>query len=268
MGNVEGRPGFRKRNKRSDSDSSDDSDDDSTETTKPRRHRLRIKRPFSRESGAGAEKTEESDTSPAAGGDSDTAAPERVVDKAEREKRRIQIQKEVLAPIKDHEEFCKRFGVGEGQYKSSRDIFQKLAGDKDFVTDKEWSDDAPQTEAAQQWVKNIWRAFAPEDDKMTLSDWLVFDGIRKYGSLEQRVVGSFVLYDYNDDGVVEREELAAMMRTAAAVAGENVSESLIQQALEILMTEADKDHNGLLQMEDIIEAAKVQPVVAKIFNAV
>ena len=108
--------------------------------------------------------------------------------------------------------------------------------------DKEWLEDAPQTEAAQEWVRNIWRAFAPADNKMTLSEWLVFDGIRKYGSLDQRVVGSFVLYDHNNDGVVEREEVAAMMRTAAAVAGEGVSESLIQQALELLMSEADKQH--------------------------
>ena len=147
-----------------------------------------------------------------------------------------------LAPVASQEEFCARFGVGPAQYRASAALFDELARGKGFVTGAEWREDAPQTEAAQQWVRNIWRAFAPADDRMTLSEWLVFDGIRKHGSLEQRVVGSFVLYDHTGAGVLRREEVAAMMRTASEVAGADLSESLIQQALEILMTEADKDH--------------------------
>jgi len=239
-----------------------------------RRNRIRIRRPFSHEDdeeGAGAASSGPGSDDESDGDDEPKEAPppfEVVVDKAQREMRRVQMLKETLAPVQSQEEFCNRFGVGEAQYKVSRDVFQKLAGDKDFVTDREWLDDAPQTEAAQEWVRNIWRAFAPADNKMTLSEWLVFDGIRKYGSLDQRVVGSFVLYDHNNDGVVEREEVAAMMRTAAAVAGEGVSESLIQQAVEILMSEADKQHTGLMELEDILNAARIQPVIAKIFNAV
>jgi len=230
---------------------------------------LRIRKPFSRD-----HSMERASSSTGPGTDDEEDEPEdapppfTAEDKAQRELRRVQMLKETLGPVQSQEEFCKRFGVGEAQYKASRDVFKELAGDKDYVLDKEWLDDAPQTEAAQQWVRNIWRAFAPADNKMTLSEWLVFDGIRKYGSLDQRVVGSFVLYDHNNDGVVEREELAAMMRTAAAVTGEGVSESLIQQAVEILMSEADKQHTGLLELEDILAAARVQPVVAKIFNAV
>lgn len=147
-----------------------------------------------------------------------------------------------LAPVASQAEFCARFGVGPAQYRASAALFDELARGKGFVTGAEWREDAPQTEAAQQWVRNIWRAFAPADDRMTLSEWLVFDGIRKHGSLEQRVVGSFVLYDHAGVGVLRREEVAAMMRTASEVAGADLSESLIQQALEILMTEADKDH--------------------------
>jgi len=239
---------------------------------------LRLPRPFSRDdgvqgtgaatSGPGSDDEGSDDEKKKVEGAPPPFEEEVVVDKAQKERRRLQMLRETLGPIQSQEEFCKRFKVGETQYKTSRDIFKQLAGDKDYVSDKEWYDDAPQTEAAQQWVRNIWRAFAPADNKMTLSEWLVFDGIRKYGTLEQRVVGSFVLYDHNNDGVVEREEVAAMMRTAAAVAGEGVSESLIQQALEILMTEADKNHNGVLELDEIVSSAKVQPVVAKIFNAV
>jgi len=200
--------------------------------------------------------------------DEEAPPPMPILDKAEREVRRLKMLRETLGPVQSQEEFCKRFNVGEAQYRASRDVFQELAGDKDFVTDQEWMEDAPQTEAAQQWVRNIWRAFAPADNKMTLSDWLVFDGIRKYGTLDQRVIGSFVLYDHNADGVLQREEVAAMMRTAAAVAGEGISESLIQQALELLMQAADKNHTGFMQLDDILSAARVNPTLAKIFNAV
>ena len=218
---------------------------------KPKRV-LRIRRPFAKDDGvegtgaasAGPGSDDEDDTDTENGDQEpqEEPPPMPILDKAEREVNRLKMLRETLGPVQSRDEFCKRFNVGEAQYRASRDVFQKLAGDKDFVTDTEWLEDAPQTEAAQQWVRNIWRAFAPADNKMTLSEWLVFDGIRKYGTLDQRVVGSFVLYDHNADGVLQREEVASMMRTAAAVAGEGISESLIQQALELLMQAADKSH--------------------------
>jgi len=247
-----------------------------------RRRKLRIRRPFGH--GSDDDDDDESNgtttTDPSseeeAGSDTEVddskkekaPKPMPILDKAEREVRRLKMLKETLGPVQSQEEFCKRFGVGDAQYRSSRDVFQELAGEKGFVTDQEWLDDAPQTEAAQQWVRNIWRAFAPADNKMTLSEWLVFDGIRKYGTLDQRVIGSFVLYDHNADGILQREEVASMMRTAAAVAGEGVSESLIQQALELLMQETDKNHTGNMELDDILSAARVNPSLAKIFNAV
>ena len=75
-----------------------------------------------------------------------------------------------------------------------------------------------------------------------LDEWLVFDGIRKYGSLEQRVMGSFIMYDHSEDHKIQREEVVTMMRTATAVAGAQLTDAMIQQALETLMAIADTDH--------------------------
>ena len=70
----------------------------------------------------------------------------------------------------------------------------------------------------------------------------MFDGIRKYGSLEQRVMGSFIMYDHSEDHKIQREEVVTMMRTATAVAGAQLTDAMIQQALETLMAIADTDH--------------------------
>ena len=74
-----------------------------------------------------------------------------------------------------------------------------------------------------------------------LDEWLVFDGIRKYGSLEQRVMGSFVLFDHSRDHKIQRAEIEDMMRTAVYVSGVGLTEAMIQKALKNIMEIADSD---------------------------
>ena len=69
----------------------------------------------------------------------------------------------------------------------------------------------------------------------------MFDGIRKYGSLEQRVMGSFVLFDHTRDHKIQRKEIEDMMRTAVYVSGVSLTESMIQKALKNVMAIADSD---------------------------
>ena len=133
-----------------------------------------------------------------------------------------------LAPINSAEEYMRRFHTTLSSYRASAEAFESFAGEGGSYTVAEWMADAPKSVAAKQWAHNIWRTFVPAGSNMTLAEWLVFDGIRKHGSLEQRVTASFVLFDYSGAGVLRREDIATVMRLASDVAVAGLSESLIQ----------------------------------------
>ena len=78
-------------------------------------------------------------------------------------------------------------------------------------------------------------------DDEQLKEWLVYDGIRKFGTLEQRVMGSFVLYDPNHDHKIQRDEIECMMRAARDISNVCLPEDKFDQCMEALMKAVDID---------------------------
>ena len=69
----------------------------------------------------------------------------------------------------------------------------------------------------------------------------MYDGIRKLGTLEQRVMGSFVLYDPNHDRKIQRDEIESMMRAARDISNVSLPEEKFDQCMETLMSVVDVD---------------------------
>ena len=68
----------------------------------------------------------------------------------------------------------------------------------------------------------------------------MFDGIRTYGSIDQRVMGTFIMNDCNHDRVLDQSELAVLITDAAAVPGQVPSGNL-QASLDTAIVSADKN---------------------------
>jgi len=181
-----------------------------------------------------------------------------------------------LVPIQSCEEFCKRFNATSQQYQDCVDTFNEMIGlgpeadrDKPYLTRQAWLDSVPHGASVEKWVTNIWDCFDHDhNNQLSLDEWLVYDGIRKYGSLEQRVMGSFVLYDPNGDHKIQRDEIESMMRAAREISGVTLPEEKFAECLETLMNVVDSDKSGTLELSEVIKAARANACIAKIFNAV
>ena len=69
----------------------------------------------------------------------------------------------------------------------------------------------------------------------------MFDGIRYHGSVEQRVIGSFVINDKSHDHRLQAEEIADMARTASEASGKTLSDETIDRFVKVCMERADID---------------------------
>ena len=73
-----------------------------------------------------------------------------------------------------------------------------------------------------------------------LDEWLVLDGIHRFGTIEQRVIAAFVLVDTSHDGKLQNVEVDQLFRICVQAADIEVQEIQIMRAVNKVM-EADKD---------------------------
>jgi len=190
---------------------------------------------------------------------------------------------ENLSPITSVDEFCMRFHASPDQYKKIEDFFNSVT--EDCPRDKEgrrclsyeqWMKAIPELAHVEGMVKRIFDAFDTDrNNVLTLDEFLVYQGINEFGSLEQRVMGSFALYDTDRNHKIDRDELKGMIETVFAVVNshlpkekrlptEEIVPTVIHQFFEIV----DTDHNGTVELGEVIKAARTNPDIAKMFDAV
>jgi len=181
-----------------------------------------------------------------------------------------------FAPIGSCDEFCRRFHATPAGYKESVALFNDMIANgpeegrgKPHLTLGAWLRAVPEGDTVKQWVTNIWNCFDVDSNGiMTLDEWLVYDGIRKFGTLEQRVMGSFILFDPDHDRKIRREEIGTMMKAASSISGIELSEEKFKVCLDTLINVVDVDKSETLELSEVIRAARANPSIAKIFNAV
>jgi len=189
----------------------------------------------------------------------------------------IEVEK-TLSPIETCEEFCQRFCTTPDKYNESVQMFHDVIemgspedSAKPYMTRETWlkaiaiEQEGPN---AREWGEAIWNCFdTDKNNQLSMNEWLVYDGLRKFGSLEQRVMGSFVLFDPNNDRKIQRDEIEKMMRVARDLSGVKMDEEMFASCLETLIKIFDTDHNGTLELSEAIKAARENPTIAKIFNS-
>jgi len=172
-------------------------------------------------------------------------------------------------PINSAEEFCARFkGATEKDYKESVQVFKGMTTAdpwNDFLTRETWLANAPKS-AVKVFTK-IWECFDVDGDgRFTLEEWLVFDGIRHHGSVEQRVIGSFLMNDKNHDHKLSREEVETLATDAGEVIGFKYPPDILKTFLDTTMAKGDADGDGFLELSEIIQLVRSDPNFAKVFG--
>ena len=70
---------------------------------------------------------------------------------------------------------------------------------------------------------------------------MVYDGISDHGTLEQRIMGSFMMCDQNHDHEIKRDEMTIVLRTANAMHNKRMPDDKFDHNMDVLMELVDAD---------------------------
>jgi len=187
-----------------------------------------------------------------------------------------------FAPIETPEEFCERFKAPKELCMKGVLVYDCIKNDvpegeepKPYITLEQWLRSAP-NEAHKKWSELIFNAFDTDrDGKFTLEEFLAYFGVMEKGTLEQRVMGKFMLCDLNHDHKIDREEMATVLRASFARNQKPQPEKTdlglspeddFKLRLAVLFEMLDTNGNGTFELNEIIKAARKDKRVASLFS--
>lgn len=190
-----------------------------------------------------------------------------------------------LSPVRSRQQFLREYRANQEDYfEIVRDF--RLACDhrKGFISkanwDKLWKDDCA---AMRECMDKVWAAFdVNRDGKMVLSEFLLFIGVQQFGTLRQRVAGSFAVYDINHDGQLDREELRNMfqflskLKLARQLQALNAAIDSVELRPDVkkqidaladrLLATLDTDKNGSLDFNEVLRGCEHDPDCLRLFG--
>jgi len=183
---------------------------------------------------------------------------------------------ETLAPIKNCDEFCKRFNATSKDYNALvKKFHDRIAAgpgddrDKSYMSFETWIAGFPPGLNVKWFATRIWQAFdMDKNDMLTLDEWLVYAGVREFGTPEQHVLASFVVFDEDDDYKLTHDELVKMYGAASELEKEHVGQEELTVKAEEIMASADLDKNGTLELCEAIKASRIHEGARKIFHCI
>jgi len=188
-----------------------------------------------------------------------------------------------LAPIKTIDEFCARFkSATPDEAKQLLAMFNRAAqtcpkgeNGEPVLTFEAWctleDGDSPEL---RKVLRMVFDAFdADRNGTISAEEFLVYLGLKRFGTLEQRVIGAFTLFDSDHDHRLRPEELTEVMRSVFLMVNRHVPEfkaqmEIIPEIVEILYDKFDTDKSGTLELCEVIKAARSDKNVAGIFNVI
>jgi len=178
-----------------------------------------------------------------------------------------------LTPIDSCEEFCERFKSTPEVYNGIVEEFNGLVKksfpddpSKDYISYEGWLTMRP-GEPNKKCLDLIWKGFDLDSNgKITLDEFLVFQGISTAGTLEQKAMGSFWMLDQNHDHKIGRDEIALLMRASGEASGASHSDEEIGHLSDFVLKFVDKDKNGSIELSELISVARSDEKIADIFR--
>ena len=190
-----------------------------------------------------------------------------------------------LSPVRSRKQFLNQYRANRDDYYAIKsDFYKACPKNKRYIRkpswDKLWEKDCA---AMRECMEKVWAAFdTNHDNKMTLDEYLLFIGVQQFGTLRQRIAGSFAVYDLNHDGSLDRDELREMFQflSKLQIARQLAAVSSVVDRIELrpeivkqlndmadrFLEKFDTDKSGSLDFNEIIEGCETDPECLKLFG--
>ncbi|XP_067134074.1 frequenin-2-like [Centruroides vittatus] len=179
--------------------------------------------------------------------------------------------------------------MGKGNSKLKTEVVAKLAKET-YFTEKEvrqwykgFLKDCPNGLLTEQGFLRIYKQFFPQGDPSKFASLVfkVFDenqdgaiefeefiralSVTSRGSLEEKLVWAFKLYDVDNDGYITREEMYSIVDAIYQMLGTQTrfenEEDNPRQRVDRIFDQLDKNHDNKLSLEEFKEGSKHDPKI-------
>ena len=190
-----------------------------------------------------------------------------------------------LSPVRSRNQFLREYRANEEDYwEIVHDYRRACDRNRRFIRkaswDKLWKDDCA---AMRECMDKVWAAFdVDHKGKITVAEFLLFIGVQQYGTLRQRIAGSFAVYDVNHDGQLDRAELREMfqflskLKLARQLQALNAAIDSVELRPDVkkqidaladkFLATLDTDHNGSLDFEEVLAGCAQDPECLRLFG--
>ncbi|XP_076343234.1 frequenin-1-like [Tachypleus tridentatus] len=181
--------------------------------------------------------------------------------------------------------------MGKKQSKLRSEMVTRLATET-YFTEKEirqwyrgFLKDCPEGQLSEEGFLRIYKQFFPQGDPANFASLVfrVFDenkdgtiefeefiralSVTSRGSLDEKLVWAFKLYDVDNDGFITREEMYSIVDAIYKMLGSKVqpedNEDNPKRRVAKIFEQLDKNHDNKLSMEEFKEGSKQDPKIVK-----
>jgi len=174
--------------------------------------------------------------------------------------------------------FCETYGVNEDAYKNAIAAFKKMAGSTAKEMSRKQFTKTLTLKYPDEFADLIFDTFDTDGNgTMSLSEFLVYMGLSSGGSLEQKLQGSFMLFDKDHNGELERSEVIGCFQTLLhsslykhyvethggkkpkSLSLSDAQKNEISTIVGELFDNLDSDKNGTIDMQEFVDGFKNHP---------